>query len=197
MRFSFLRLRKLIAAFRILIGIWSPRAWDIVLRPSSFAKDDPNAPPPPPRPVTPASLVPGVHESSFPPPYEPNKPKIASRRLIRQVLKTRLLSSKALEAYLISLESDPEQRVPSSAWLASGERDVRLEKIIKTEGVGEEKRVEHVSQTVRTGKEVVEFLRQRGARIVAGRHAGEEAMHWLNMLEEEGEQGTGETKKER
>lgn len=47
----------------------------------------------------------------------------------------------------------------------------------------------------REGKEVVEFLRHRGARIIPGAAGGQDT-RWLEMLEET-DAPIGETKKER
>lgn len=208
--------RNLVAAFRILIGIWSPLENDLVL-PSAATPPFSRSPsfgslintttpttslPPASALLPPAPLAFGrtfphpstastIHKSSFPHPYEPNKPSIPSRRLIRQVLRTRLLASKALEAYLVALETTDggSEVVPSSYWLATTVKEVEEE--VEVEGV-KVRRTKKVG--TREGREVVELLRRRGARVVLG-EAGKMDTRWLEMLEER-ENGV-EGKKER
>ena len=101
-----------------------------------------------------------------------------------------MLASKALEAYLVALETTEGEVVPSSVWLATSVQEVEEE--VEIEGVAV-KRTKKAG--TREGKEVVEFLRQRGARIVPGAAGGQDT-RWLEMLEET-DAPIGETKKER
>ncbi|CED83161.1 Phospholipid/glycerol acyltransferase [Phaffia rhodozyma] len=192
--------RKLVATFRILLGIWCPPSWDIILTPpsqasSSSSTDATISSPTSPRPTSP-----------LPPPYEPNPTRIPSRRLVRQVLRARLKASKSLESYLLSLESG-DDKVPASAYLAtsfitdpvneqalSPSASASASSSDSTGSLGSSFDIVGGKQGgngERLGKEVVTFLRDAGARIIKGA-AGELAdTHWL-----EDENGSGEEKKE-
>ncbi|KAG8980776.1 hypothetical protein FRB90_007498, partial [Tulasnella sp. 427] len=108
------RTKRLFAAWRVLVGVWGPRRWD--LSPADLKQytvpeipkanpwiDRPITPTPPSAPTSPASAVDS--------PKTP-LPKPASRSLVRHVLRARIEASRALEAFLQELEvASPRVRV--------------------------------------------------------------------------------------
>lgn len=145
---------------------------------------------PPPRTGSPLSEA---TVASQPPPFEANKPRIPSRRLIRQILRTRLRAAKALEAYLIDLEEAPAgtKKVKACSWLATFFTDAAPSLSLQANGGsgGETLAVpstvapgeEPKQQGWRDGREVVVYLRECGAKIVPGA-AGGAGAHWLEAL---------------
>lgn len=109
-------------------------------------------------------LSPGA--SHLPPPYEPNQPKIPSRRLIRQVLRLRLRASKGLVAYLLSLENS-DDLFRSSPYLATTSKPSGTSLKATSSAVD--------GQEFRKGRDVYEFLRVRGARL----RGVPVDLHWL------------------
>ncbi len=95
------------------------------------------------------------------------KRRVPTRRLVRHVLRTRIEAAKALEVYLTYLETaSPAVSVPARPWLA----DAAYVPEDYAEGEGPDK----FPMAEREGREVVRFLRQRGARILGLPPQGED-----------------------
>jgi len=141
------RAKRLFAAWRVLVGVWIPKKWDLAgsaLGQYTTPFIPPENPWVQPRTNTdePApSIVPS------PPHRGKHRRKAPSRRLIRHVLRARVEAVKALVALIAHIEkgSPEERRVKSSKHLA------------EMYGNGQE--------GWRNGKEIVSFLRERGATI--------------------------------
>ncbi|OSC96560.1 glycerol-3-phosphate-acyltransferase [Trametes coccinea BRFM310] len=186
------RAKRLVAAWRVLVGVWAPRKWDLSL--SAVAQYTvPRIPPENPwidrskakarsRPVTPgpngsAPSSPSGGEQSDASPASPSSSSRSSpsgkrrrpptRRLIRHVLRARFEAAKALAALFAQLERAPEgKRVCASVHLArafGGQVEVPEPQRETKEGV------ETVAEPLgwRSAREVVSFLRSRGAKITA------------------------------
>ncbi|OCH88645.1 glycerol-3-phosphate-acyltransferase [Obba rivulosa] len=168
-------LKRLSAAWRVLVGVWAPKHWDLSL--SAVAQyTTPRVPPENPwidrskvksRPATPANGAPSSPRGSGPS-HKRRKPP--TRRLIRHVLRARVEAAKALASLFEQLGSaDAERkRVCASVHLArqfGGHVDEAAlpPHAETTEGV--EAPAEPAAW--RSAREVVDFLRKRGARIAS------------------------------
>ena len=178
---SLRRAKRLVAAWRVLIGVWGPRHWDLSISAlSSYTKVEP--PPPNPwldqnKPRTPTpdptnaksgdSSAPKASESAGILAATPKRRKrLPSRRLIRHVLRARLVATQSLFTFLAEVERSG-QNVRASLYLAkqfggsydpdaarpqNGEVD-----FLMTDG----------PKGWRGSREVFAFLRSRGAQIAA------------------------------
>ncbi len=152
---SYHRMKRLVAAWRILIGIWIPRRFDMPL-PSFLASSSLFAPDPP--------KVAGLPPAT--PPEKYVKPKrLPSRILVRHVLRIRLEAARELASLLLELEEQDAQ-INASFWLAEDGGEV-LKVSKEDEEMADWERP--LARGVRGGKEVVGYLRSRGARLVGAR----------------------------
>ncbi|OBZ70864.1 Glycerol-3-phosphate O-acyltransferase 2 [Grifola frondosa] len=172
--------KRLVAAWRVLVGVWAPKHWDLSL--SAVAQyATPRVPPENPwidrsknksRPTTPGpSSSPSSTtspSSSSPPSSEPKRRRPPSRRIIRHVLRARVEAAKSLASLLAQLERSAEvKRVCASVHLArafGGQVD--------EVGPLEKETAESVEMPTgpvgwRSASEVVAFLRKRGAKVAA------------------------------
>lgn len=145
-----IRMKRLVAAWRLLIGLWLPARFEYNLnafmdKAASFAPDPPKV----------AGLPPQT-----PPEKYTRPPRLPSRVLVRHVLRIRLEAARQLASVLLDLEKTNNQ-VSASFWLATkygGEVDRGEEALNGSEpGV--------FPRGGREGQEVVQFLRDRGARL--------------------------------
>lgn len=152
----------------MLVGVWIPKKWDLAV--SALGQyTTPFIPPEnpwvQPRANTDDPAPPAVASSSN---RGKHRRKAPSRKLIRHVLRARVEAVKALVAFIAHIEkgAQEERRVQSSQHLA------------EIYGNGQEK--------WRDGREIVSFLRKRGARIVdledtirfEGEWVGEASSDW-------------------
>lgn len=185
-----IRGKQLVAAWRVLIGVWGPRRWD--MGPAALkAYMVPEIPPPNPwidRPLTPvpgstsstAQVAPKPNAEDIKP--APRRKKVASRSLVRHVLRARIEASQALAAFMEELERvSPRVRVSAHLGHLEGAKEdgyvsgvsssdsgdyldagaARSESGATTPGSssGQEKRA------FLEGREVINYLRKCGARI--------------------------------
>ncbi|KAH9932642.1 glycerol-3-phosphate-acyltransferase [Fomitopsis serialis] len=168
------RVKRLVAAWRILVGVWIPKKWDLSLNalaqytvPSLPAENEwIDRSKVTPR-KTPASEPP-VNGSSTRASSSRKRRRPPTRRLIRHVLRARVEAAKALASLFEQLEKgsgSDGKRVAASAHLAhahGGGVDPHPHPDLSTaEGV--EALMEPIGW--RYAREVVSFLRKRGARI--------------------------------
>ncbi|KAI0743633.1 glycerol-3-phosphate-acyltransferase [Daedaleopsis nitida] len=168
--------KRLVAAWRVLVGVWAPKRWDMSL--SALAQYTvPRIPPENPwidrskaksksRPVTPGipvsdfSSPPSSSSSPATPQAEGKRRRPPSRRLIRHVLCARVEAAKALASLFTQLERAPDgKRVFATVHLARGfgGRSTCLKS-----------RARRMRPTGwRNAREVVSFLRARGAKFRA------------------------------
>lgn len=177
-------MKRLVAAWRLLIGLWLPKRFEYNL-PSFLSSSTLYAPDPP--------KVAGLPPQT--PPEKYTRPqRLPSRVLVRHVLRIRAEAARELATVLLELEASDVQ-VPAAFWLAhrfGGQVD-RTEEALAVEGGGEWPRGS------RSGGEVVGFLRGCGARLGKRRGGkegqGEEEEHWAaanSGNETEGPGGEGE-----
>ncbi|KAL6303515.1 glycerol-3-phosphate-acyltransferase [Sparassis latifolia] len=174
---TYQRAKRLVAAWRVLVGVWAPKKWDVSL--SVLAQyATPRIPPenpwidrskirtksspatlPPEQPSSPSTSKPASKKARRPP----------TRRLVRHVLRARGEAAKALASLFAQLVGPQAagKRVCASAHLArafGGEVDESRAAGTETpEGL--EVPVEPTGW--RPALEVISFLRKRGAKIAA------------------------------
>ncbi|KAF9650871.1 acyltransferase [Thelephora ganbajun] len=141
------RAKRLFAAWRVLVGVWIPKRWDLAV--SALGQyTTPFIPPENPW-VQPRANgdEPAPSVALSPPHRGKHRRKAPSRRLIRHVLRARVEAVKALVAFIAHIDkgAPEERRVKSSKHLA------------ELYGNDEE--------GWRNGREIVSFLRKRGATI--------------------------------
>lgn len=143
-------MKRLVAAWRLLIGLWLPSRFEyqfnaFLSKAESFAPDPPKV----------AGLAPKDR------PQYSRPPRLPSRVLVRHVLRVRIEAARLLASVLLELEKANSQ-VSASFWLAKtygGEVDRREEALKNWEQPG------NFPRGGREGAEVVQFLRERGARL--------------------------------
>lgn len=158
----FRRIKRLIAAWRILIGVWLPRRLEMPL-PAFLASSTQFAPDPPKI----AGLQPSQEKEKWVKPK-----KVPSRFLVRNVLHVRIEAAKELAAVLLEVE-DKDEQVNSSFWLAQRYGGEVLKASKEDEELVDWERP--LPKGVRSGREVIQFLREKGARL--GRNANVQD-HW-------------------
>lgn len=173
-------MKRLVAAWRILVGVWIPKKWDLSL--SALSQYTVPALPAEnewidrskvkPRKIAGTVTPPIANGASTassnpsPAPSSRKRRRPPSRRLIRHVLRARVEAAKALASLFDQLEKGPDgKRVSASAHLAraygGGVEPQPIPDPAAAEGV--DVLVEPVGW--RYAREVVGFLRKRGARI--------------------------------
>ncbi|EMD33764.1 hypothetical protein CERSUDRAFT_87104 [Gelatoporia subvermispora B] len=168
-------LKRLSAAWRVLVGVWAPKYADLSI--AAVAQyTTPRIPPENPwidrskvksRPTTPAPDVPSSPTSGG---ASRKRRKPPTRRLIRHVLRARVEAAKSLASLFEQLRKEGAEgkRVCASVHLARQFGGYVDESKIPAHAETVEG-VEAVLEPVgwRTAREVVDFLRKRGARIAA------------------------------
>jgi len=141
------RAKRLLAAWRVLVGVWTPKSWDLA-GPALGQYTTPFIPPVNPWVQPRANSDEPAPSAVLSPPHRgKHRRKAPSRRLIRHVLRARAEAVRILIAFIAHIEkgAPEERRVKSSRHLA------------ELHGNGEE--------GWRNGREVLAFLRKRGATI--------------------------------
>jgi len=132
-----------VAVWRVLVGVWAPKRWDLSL-----------ATEPPQTPISPVDA-----ETT-----RRKRRPLASRKLIRHVLRARSDAARLLADFFAELERSGKE-VKASSHLAEAYGASR-----RTNGTGLQETAEGVQispepQGWRDAREVVRFLRERGAKI--------------------------------
>jgi hypothetical protein len=144
------------AAWRILIGVWIPSRFEMSLQ--SFTEKAASFAPNPPK-------VAGLPPQTLPEKYR--KPEhLPSRRLVRNVLRTRLEAARQLAIVLHELE-EKDVQLNACFWLAEQHGGEVLKVSSEQEKLLEWERP--LQQGRRGGREVVEYLRSKGARLGSGK----------------------------
>ncbi|KAL7418530.1 hypothetical protein Q5752_006988 [Cryptotrichosporon argae] len=155
--------KRLVAAWRLLVGVWLPREMSL----SSFIASARTFAPDPP-------AVAGLGPNQKPERYV-RPPRVPSRALVRHVLRVRIDAARALAAALLELEA-ADAPVDASPWLARQFGGDILDPPSHAD-TPDGTHVEHKGKGRRSGKEVVNYLRTRGARL--GQAAGTDSdAHW-------------------
>ncbi|KAI0644683.1 glycerol-3-phosphate-acyltransferase [Trametes meyenii] len=190
------RAKRLVAAWRVLLGVWAPKKWDLSL--SAVAQYTvPRIPPENPwidrskaksksRPTTPgpqrssgSTSGSGSDSPDSPPTASTPRPPSSggkrrrppTRRVIRHVLRARVEAAKALASLFAQLERAPDnKRVCAAAHLARAFGGTVDKPRPRLEGEREtQEGAEGVVELAgwRGAREVVAFLRARGAKITS------------------------------
>ncbi|KAG8985674.1 hypothetical protein FRB93_005743 [Tulasnella sp. JGI-2019a] len=215
------RAKQMQAAWRVLIGVWGPRRWEMssaALKPFTI----PEIPPPNQwidRPLphnttatAEPSTAPAPAESATPKPTVPKekapKPKRpASRSLVRHVLRARIEASRALTAFMEELErKSPRVRVSVQLGRPEGSIEEGYVSGVSSSDAGDYLDVGKASSASSTGgspsgqpekraylegREIVNFLRSRGAMIAHQRQDADWAAAAASSSDGEGEDGNG------
>ncbi|ORY33433.1 hypothetical protein BCR39DRAFT_520025 [Naematelia encephala] len=152
---NYTAMKRLVAAWRILIGVWTPKRFQMSL--DAFMEAAATFAPDPPR-------VAGLPPQTPPEKYVRPK-RLPSRVLVRNVLRTRLDAARELASVLYGIEARDAQ-VDASFWLAEAHGG----EVLKVSKEDEDKLdwERPLPRGVRSGREVVQFLRDRGARLGGG-----------------------------
>ncbi|GLB37088.1 putative phosphate acyltransferases [Lyophyllum shimeji] len=180
---NYQRAKRVIAAWRVLVGVWAPKRWDLSLaalsqyttpppRKENPWLDKPKTPEQGSRSTSPSTVSPGTASPApasisrtivpmeEPPVKTRPKRRPPSRRLVRHVLRARVEAVKALAIFFDHLQrAPPSARVKASEHLARSYGhlvDVKMSESGETE-----------LQGWRDVSEVVAFLKRRGAKIPA------------------------------
>ncbi|WWD19707.1 hypothetical protein CI109_104171 [Kwoniella shandongensis] len=154
---NYTAMKRLVAAWRLVVGVWLPRDFEMPL-PSFIASSSLFAPDPPKV----AGLPPTVEKEVYVRPK-----RLSSRVLVRHVLRVRLEAARQLAQVLLELEQDNAD-VNASFWLAKefGGEVVEVSKEDEQNGVSDWERP--LPKGTRRGGEVVNYLREKGARLGYG-----------------------------
>ena len=155
------------AAWRVLVGIWTPKRWDLTL-PALSQYATPPQPPPSPwidRPRTPnTSDVNGKPGSKRQEDVRVDNRSLRrppSRRLVRHVLRSRVEAMNALACFFDQLAcAGAGKRVKASPHLAErfGGSKSKIDLLATTDE-------QETTEGWRDAEEVITFLRKRGAKI--------------------------------
>ncbi|KIO32253.1 hypothetical protein M407DRAFT_18820 [Tulasnella calospora MUT 4182] len=211
------RTKRLFAAWRVLVGVWGPRGWD--LSPADLKQytvpEIPKINPWVERPLTPTPPAGAAATNTTTPASESvtekakkHLKKPASRSLVRHVLRARIEASRALEAFLQELEvASPRVRVSAHLGREEGTIEEGYVSGLSSEtgdyldvGAAVGSKSASTPGTPITpgtpvaekrayleGREIIKFLRDRGAKIA--HQAG--ASDWVAALSsDEGESET-------
>lgn len=145
-------MKRLVAAWRLVVGVWLPRDFEMPL-PSFVAQYSLFAPDPP--------KIAGLPPTTPPEKYQ--KPKrLSSRVLVKHILRVRAQAARELAELLLELENGEE--VMAQTWLAEEFGGKVLQ---QSQQVGvEEQLTGWVKQGgTRSGREVIQYLKSKGARL--------------------------------
>lgn len=180
--------KRLVAAWRVLVGVWTPKRWDLSMAALSQYTI-------PARPAdnpwverTKQVVAPPTAEE--PPVNSPRKRRPPTRRVIRHVLRSRAEAAKSLATFFEQLERDDSKQVKASLHLAKlyGWVDKVDESVVKAEtDDGVQAPTEPLGW--RRAREVLGFLRKRGAKVASLQHGIEG--EWA-ALSSDGELSPGE-----
>ncbi|KAI0684811.1 glycerol-3-phosphate-acyltransferase [Cytidiella melzeri] len=174
--------RRLLAAWRVLVGVWAPKTWDLSLsslapytipkvprenpwvdrtRVRSGSQTPPASPSRSASPTSPGSATPRLRKKG--------QKRLPSRQLVRHVLRARVEAAKALLSMFAHLEGSPKDiKVCASSHLAlryGGTVDEASKAVASAADAGDEVHVVEEPSGWRSAREVISFLRKRGARI--------------------------------
>ncbi|CAA7263179.1 unnamed protein product [Cyclocybe aegerita] len=174
------RAKRFIAAWRVLVGVWTPKRWDLSIGAlAQYMK--PRTPPPNPWIDRPKAATPAAVEEEVARPGSPTDFKLQeeppvkmraarrppSRRLVRHVLRSRVEAMNALAGFFDSLgQAGYDKKIKASPHLArmygggvgSGSGSGADASLREGQDGG-------VEEGWRYGGEVVTFLKKRGAKI--------------------------------
>lgn len=150
--FADARFKKLTAAWRVLVGVWVGPGAEMSLNKfrDGIEKYAPNPP-------AVAGLPPGQTRQKYVRPAH-----LPSRVLVRHVLRQRVIASRELATVLLALENE-NARVKSSFWLAERYGGDVFKPDPNAPGLAEYER--EWPRGVRSAREVVAYLRGRGAQL--------------------------------
>ncbi|KAF9241788.1 hypothetical protein BU15DRAFT_73132 [Melanogaster broomeanus] len=154
------RLKRVIAAWRVLVGVWAPTRWDLSI--SALSQyTTPQIPAESPWIAKSRSAT-----TAAEPPVVLKRKRPASRRIMRHVLRARGEAVRALASFFAELEAAGEdKKVVASVHLAKRFGWVEEVKVgVKAEAEGEGAE-EVETRGSRRAQEVISFLRLRGAKI--------------------------------
>lgn len=189
------------AAWRVLVGVWTPKRWDL----SSTALSSYTKPPTPPlspwidRPRSPNNMSDTNGKASVKIESKPeddvmadNRPprRPPSHRLVRHVLRSRVEAMNALASLFDQLGTGVDKKVKASPHLAKkfgGGSTVVKSKVAGVDLSDEPETMEGW----RYGVEVIAFLQKRGAKIPTLRQGPLED-EWAVSSEGEGGEDAGE-----
>jgi len=154
--------KRLMAAWRLLVGVWTPRSWDLSLAAlSQYTTPAIPAENPWIQQKTPQSIVSPVVQE--PPVTAARKRRPPTRRVIRHVLKSRAEAAKSLATFFDQLDRGGEGRkVKASIHLA---RMYGWVDEVDDKAAGVEAPEEPLGW--RHAREVVSFLRKKGAKVAS------------------------------
>ncbi|KAF8444901.1 hypothetical protein L210DRAFT_3502322 [Boletus edulis BED1] len=159
---NYLHFKRVIAAWRVLVGVWAPKHWDLSL--SALSQyTTPQTPPESPW-IKRGSSTPDLPAQATEPPVVLKRKRPASRHIMRHVLRARGEAVRALASFFAALEDAGENKhVVASEHLATrfGWVNDEVNENIQGQGQGPEPEV----KGFRRAREVISFLRSRGAKI--------------------------------
>ncbi|KAF8625412.1 hypothetical protein AX15_005376 [Amanita polypyramis BW_CC] len=171
---AYARTKRFITAWRVLVGVWAPKRWDLSL--SALSQyTTPRIPPGNPWIDKPKNNLPTSSSTPAPEPCINTKTHIkrrpASRRIVRHVLRARVDAVKALAGFFDQLEKEQAgKKVRATIHLA------RLYGSMDTDST---------TNGWRYVREVIGFLKARGARIPTAGQGNIEGWAALNSSGDE------------
>lgn len=171
--------KRLVAAWRVIVGVWAPKRRELPLAKLATILPDTSAPEGATKDAYAWKTRGTDQEVKDETAKTGQRKRFPTRRLIKHVLRTRVAAARSLEAFLAELE-EGEYRINARPWLVElapyGGEATQAEQQ-STAGEGKDA-VDRFPMGTRSGEEVVDFLRQRGARILpsASEHNGWDAL---------------------
>lgn len=147
------------AAWRVLIGVWGPKRWDL-----SGSAVEPWTKPrerPPNQWLQPTQKTDDAPKATPPSPVLKKKKRPASRSLIRHVLRARLDATRALATYLEELQR-LHRMVPASQYVPGLDQGTR---VLVDKVHGDSNAATGLAASKRSAVAAIAYLRSKGAKI--------------------------------
>jgi glycerol-3-phosphate O-acyltransferase/dihydroxyacetone phosphate acyltransferase len=155
--------KRFVAAWRVLIGVWGPKRWDLsgaAVEPWTKPRERPANQWIQPTPKSDeAANTPKVISVSSPRPKGKKRP--ASRSLIRHVLRARLNASRALASYLEELQRS-DRLIIASQYVPSLDEETRVP---VNKVLGDSSTSVGMGVPKRSAMSAITYLRTKGAKI--------------------------------
>ncbi|KAH7888964.1 hypothetical protein F5I97DRAFT_1803842 [Phlebopus sp. FC_14] len=188
---NYMHLKRVIAAWRVLVGVWAPKRWDLPLAALS-QYTTPQIPPENPWiDKSRSSSTPTLPAQATEPPVFNKRKRPSSRRIMRHVLRARGEAVRALASFFAALEAGGGDKVVMASPHLARQFGWVDEVKVKAEEEGQDDEID--LRGYRRANEVIAFLRLRGAKIAALEREIEG--EWAGALSSEEEAMPGDSDK--
>ncbi|KAJ9102947.1 hypothetical protein QFC19_004503 [Naganishia cerealis] len=184
------QMKRLVAAWRVIVGVWAPKRREISLAKLASLLPSSSAPEGATKDAYAWKKRGTDQEVKDDAAKTARRKRVPTRRFIRHVLRTRVAAARALEAFLADLE-EGDYRINARPWLVEAAPYGAEAARVEDQSTADEDKdaVDRVPMGTRDGREVVDFLRKRGAKILG---STSEQNRWSALSGDETEARSGD-----